>query len=706
MEVETPMNITISTHSERAFSGRAVGLAALTVMVISAVLYGFTAFRTITWWDSTEYSLAAVGLGVAHPPGSLLLTLLGWLVVQLPLGISKAFSLNLFAGLLAAATSGLVCLVTAHLFRRADITDEAILKGRMYLPALFGIATAGFSFAFSETLWLFAVKFTPYVLTALFTGLIVLMMVLWWKHSKDKKAVWWLLLAAVLFGLDFSVHRTNLLMLPGLFFVVLLRHPKTFLSGWFWLCVAGGFVAGLAVNLLLIPIAAADPFINVGDPATFSRYWDYVSLKLYGGGFLANVLQRKAPFWSYQVSDWIRVFGANFCNWHGRLGIIGVLPALLGITGFGLLWLRNWRLAASLTVLFLLASFGAIVYFNIPENFFRTMDRHYLPSLVIFAVWIAYGAGSIMAAATFRGAGFRPLVAALVVLAAPAEQIVSNCNRVDGSGNYFTYDYAVNVMSTLPPDAVIFTSGDTDTWPLLYLQGAEGVRTDVTLLNLSLMNTFWFMEQMISQDRDLPLSLDREELMQLRPRIGGDTILVIPVEGEPSEYGLADTVSLPDSLLITMQPSLQGKVVLNQDQLLVDIIRENGWRRPIYFSNRHQWLAPHLRMEGLAWRLVPLQSVENDEDILRKNLLREYSYRGYADSSLPMEFTTRNIAINLTVAFLMLASTEAEKGNYPACMEIRQRMLRLLPPERAQPPAQITAAIESVCLQGNQMDQE
>ncbi len=183
------------------------------VGLISLVVYWMTAFRTVTWWDNGEYALAAVTLGIAHPPGSLITTLLGWVVTLLPLGIPKIVSLNFFAGLLGALTVSLACLIAVQLVRKLENHHKE--NGSRSSIIIGGVA-GGLILAFGETPWLYAIKFTPYILTALFTSIILLSMLKWWNTSDTKSGYFWFAIVLLLFGLDFSVHRTNLLLLPAL----------------------------------------------------------------------------------------------------------------------------------------------------------------------------------------------------------------------------------------------------------------------------------------------------------------------------------------------------------------------------------------------------------------------------------------------------------------------------------------------------------
>src|SRR5919197_5303564 len=288
------------------------------VVGIAAMVFWRTAYPTITWWDSSEYSLAAGTLGVIAAPGSLLLTLLGWPLAHLSFGSSSAHLLNLFAGVLAAITAGLVYLLALRML-------PAPANG----PASLGAAFGALAFAFGDTLWEHAIKFTPYVLTVVFTGLILLSMLKWWEEAEQPDAWRWLALLGLLFGLDFSVHRTNALLLPGALVWILWRHPRTLRSSKVWLGGVSGLIVGLAVQLLIIPIAAftRSP-INFNDPSSWSRFWQYVSLESRGGGFLVQFFPRNAPFWSVQVADLVRVLGANFLNWSSSAGILGALPAV------------------------------------------------------------------------------------------------------------------------------------------------------------------------------------------------------------------------------------------------------------------------------------------------------------------------------------------------------------------------------------------
>src|SRR6185437_15706177 len=173
MEIRSYLSDTGATRGGRA-RYRAVAGA---VLVLSAAVFWRTAYPTITWWDSSSYSLGAATLGIESPPGSLLLTLLGWPVAHLPLAGSPAHRLNLVAGVLAAITAALVCVVALSLLRTSG--HSTVITAATAVGAGLGALTL----AFGATLWEHAIKFTPYVLTTVFTGLILWTLIHWWANA-------------------------------------------------------------------------------------------------------------------------------------------------------------------------------------------------------------------------------------------------------------------------------------------------------------------------------------------------------------------------------------------------------------------------------------------------------------------------------------------------------------------------------------------
>jgi hypothetical protein len=672
---------TVSSHSYRTF-----GIAS--VAAIAAIVFWLTAYPTITWWDSSQYSLAAATLGVTGPPGSLLLTLLGWPVTRLPFG-PPAYILNLLAGALAALVAVLAYLTAMRLSDMVGVAGETASQA-MHAAAAAGAAFGALTFAFSDTLWEHAIKFTPYVLTAVFTGLILWTMLRWWKEAEQPSAWRWLALLGVLFGLDFSVHRTNALLIPGVLAWILIRHPRALRDPQSWLAGAGGLAAGLSVQLLIIPIATTTgSVLNIGDASNLTRFWDYVSLQMMGGGFLVEFFPRKAPFWSAQVADLIRAMGANFFRWDGPLGPLGVLPALVGIGGLAHLWRRDRRLGTAFALVLLLHAGMTVLYFNIPANFFRPFDRHYLPICVTFGSAIAYGCGVLLAGVAQLAVRRRHLTAALaglVLLLAPISQLAKNWAAHDASHRYFARDFATNLLAGLPRDAILFTAGDNDTFPLWYLQTVEGVRTDVQVVNRSLANTFWYVDQILRRDASFPISLSREQRLALAPREWSDTTLIMPVEGSAGQLGIADEPPLPENITLVATRPERG-FVLPADLLTLDMLRTNRWRRPLCFAITVSeaglgWFEPYARLDGLFWRIVPIENPTMDRETLSTNLLVTYTYQGYADGTVRLDTVSRNMGQLYHAPFMALIEEERRRGSDASCRAAAAKYLEAMPPAR------------------------
>jgi len=518
--------------------------------LISFAVFALTAYPAINWWESSVYSLAAPTLGVTPPPGSLLLTLIGWLVTRLPIGLAVAHALNLLAAALAATTVALGLVIALRLLRRPGAADAAPDRAPAALTA--GAAAGALTFAFSATLWQYATQITPYVLTSAFTGLILWTMLRWWDSAADEQAWRWLLLLGLLFGLDYSVHRTNALLLPGALAWVLVRRPHALRSARSWLAGAGGLLAGAAVQLLVIPMAAAHPGLNIGDPSTWSRFYAYESLAQFGGApFLVQFYPRHAALWSVQAMDFLRVFKASFLWLRGPWGILGILSALLAVAGWLGLWRRERRLAVAFGVLLVVHAVMTVAYFNIPAHFFRTFDRHYLPVFVTWAVLVCCGAGVVADRLRWATVQGRPRVVRwtpLVILVAPLSQLGANLRAEDAAHRPFAEDYASNLLDGLPPRAILFTWGDPDTFTPMYVQAVTHVRPDVQIVNLSLTNTPWYLDELVRGDPAFPLPRGWAPPWGARPWT--DTTVVTPVAGSAAQLGLPDSIVPPRSIAV------------------------------------------------------------------------------------------------------------------------------------------------------------
>jgi len=687
--------------SEMTSQTKRIAFFSFIIMAIVIFVYYLTAYRTITWWNNAELATAAVTLGVAYGPGCLLAVLGGWIVAKLAVCGSTAFALNLFAAMVAAVTVWVVFVMVASTIRRTDSPLKPLVGGGKMTANCFGAACGALTLAFSETFWQYAVKLMPYIFTVFLTALIVWALIKWWEHAGEDSGFLWLFAAALLFGLDLSVHRTNFLLAPAIIIWMLIRRPRVILMPKTWLYGIAGLALGLAVHMIQIPMAAADPYINGGDPGSLGRFWNYVSLQQLGDSWL-RIFPRNAPFWDVQVNDYLRAFSVNFFHLNGPVPGAGLLPGLFGVVGLIAMWRKNVRLTAALFILFLFASAGAVIYFNIPANFFRSMFRHYMPSFLVFSIWIAYGLAVF--AVWSRGRFVRRrwlslIVAGIVIIGIPAHQLARNYEQVDGSNRLFVYDYASNYLNSLDDDAILITFGDNDTFPLWYLQAAKRMRPDVAILNINLLNTPDYLHHIRAIYADLPIAMTADEIDSLRVREWQDSVVTVPVEISPARFGPADTTIVTRAVEMTVTPSIQDRYLLVQDQVLLHMIERNRWRRPVYFSvggsgRIPAWIQEHLRFEGLVWKMLPIKNPGIDRDIMRENLLDTYTYRGFADTGVIIDETTRMTGMNYISAFFQLAVSYLEAGDTVRLKETVDTMYRMIPPDRLQPlPPQMEQAL-------------
>ncbi len=685
------------------------GISATTVLIMSAItgaaavaVYWLTSYPNIAWWSTAGLATAANCLGVLSAPGALIPTILGWIVIKLPIGLSAIRSLNFFAGLIGAVQVVLVGHVAMYLLSGEKLGSSRLRRGSG--PVVFGaIMLTCLGFAWGDTLWRYATMYTEYVFTPLMTVLIVWSMLRWWEDADEPGADRWLFASTLLFGLDVSVHRTNLLLLPGILVWLALRRPKVFASIRSWVAGWAGLALGLAFHLLIIPMAGLGPYMNMTNPSNLSRFWDYVSLKQSGGGFLINLYPRNGNWWDDQVMDWVRGFAANFAGGDTWLLAAGWLALALGLLGLIMLFLRRPKLGAGMLVLFLLSSAGAILYFNVPADYFRSMWRHYLPSMILFAIFMAYGAGSLMAWVTRLKRPFSDtlgIVLVVLIMILPVQQFARNYRSHDNSQNYIAIDWARNLLMYLPPKAILFTQGDNDTFPLWYLQQVQDERRDVTVLNLSLLNTGWYVDQMKTYDPSLPITLTSDSLEQIIR--WSDSSIVIPAGDAALRYPELAADTIPDSIVLHVAPTIAGKFLMNQDRVLLDILQHNEWYRPIFFSGSTSlgnmaYLQPHVRMDGLVQQFLPVDNPPEDRALMTKNLMENYSYRSFNDPAVPLSRTDLTMGPSYYRAFLTLVYADYQAADTSGAAAVCARMKEVLPVERLHPPENLERAIEAYC---------
>jgi len=413
-----------------------------------------------------------------------------------------------------------------------------------------------------------------------------------------------------------------------------------------------------------------------------------------------------------------------------------LLPLLLGLAGF--LWhfnrdVRNWWIVL---LLFIMTGIAIVIYLNQYPNQPRERDYAYAASFYAFTIWIGLGALALFELLR-KAAGEAPaaVIASVVTFAAvPALMGAENWDDHDRSGRYLARDVAFNYLNTCKPQAIIFTGGDNDTFPLWYAQEVEGIRTDVRVCNLMLLNTDWYIDQMKMKaytSEPLPISLPKKlyydgvnNQVAVYERVSepasakevmkfissGSDVSKLSMYGEDIYYIPTRTVRIPvdaakviangtvspedaDKIVPYIDINLKGSWIMKSQLMVLDIIANNDWERPIYFvSGMHDdamGLEEYLQLEGIAYRLVPVKGVNRgwleygriDTDILYDNLMNRFVWGGAADPDVYIDYYhTRTLTvIRSRFNYARLAGELVAEGDTARALAVLDRCLETFP---------------------------
>lgn len=363
----------------------------------------------------------------------------------------------------------------------------------------------------------------------------------------------------------------------------------------------------------------------------------------------------------------------DFIKNHPARNHFFYLPLLLGL--LGLAWQSNKKGNDAIIVglLFFFTGLAIIIYLNQYPNQPRERDYSFAGSFQTFAIWIGLGVIALYQLLEKFLKGNAAYVATAIGIVTGIIMGVEGWDDHNRSNRYVAPDSAYNLLNSLEKNAVLFTNGDNDTFPLWYLQEVEGVRTDVRVLCLSYVNTDWYIDQMFSQMNTspaLPLSLARKDYVGQRNQsrqFGQKTTLpqALPANAQALvDQGIisaedAQYVQSPMRWDVRTRGPASNKYLELKDILLLDLLKnvaENNWTRPVYFANTvapnsYIGLDRHLRQEGLAYRVLPVvkERIADQYDSFSGNIDQERMYNHlvndfrYRNLDLPNQYYDENI---------------------------------------------------------------
>ncbi len=651
---------------------------AAAVAVVVFAIYYVTLAPTTAFWDTSEYIAAAAVLGIPHPPGNPLFTLMAHVFGLLPIAGSYAVRINLFAAVTSAASAGLWFLVAERWLREI----VPMRWGRLAAAAAGTIVAAT-----SWTVWnQSTVNEKVYTVSLLSMALVTWLAVHWGDDEPGPHRNRWLVLIVYIVALSSTNHMMGVLATPAvavyvlwtdwraatepwvvlMTFVLALaitgqwttvvgnppttwgplvwgtpvvigyalwRAPADFRRPLLWVGL-GAVIVGVSLNYLYLPIRAGQyPPINEGEPTSWSSLLSLLNREQYAK---PSVFLRQADFGA-QLANYWQYFTWQFARDWGKVArIAAVVFAALGVGGLLNLVRRDRRAGLAAAAMFGTLTLALIFYLNFKYGYsmypergellreVRERDYFFVGSFAYFGVLVALGFGTVLRmvadAMEHRVPTPRRWVLGTPVLLLGVVPLLGNRLTASRANETLARDVAYDLLQSVEPYGILVTAGDNDTFPLWYAQEVEGIRRDVTLANLSLMNTEWHLRQL--RRRSAPAFDPARSIAMWQGREWPRPEEPVLSMTEQELDGLPLIVAVPRGNVIRLD-SLQLQIgedyFEKRDLAMVALIRDNLGRRGIYFSwstagypDQTLGLTPYLITQGLVRKLMPRRVAQTD----------------------------------------------------------------------------------------------
>jgi tetratricopeptide (TPR) repeat protein len=640
-------------------------VVAAAVFLFTLSIYTITLNSSVPFWDAGEFIATSYVLGIPHPPGTPLYVLIGRIFSMVPFG-TPVFMVNWLSAFASALAMLFTFLLTVAYMRRCQErtrtgADEIIAWTAGVCAALFA--------AFSNTFWESAVEAEVYALSSWMQVFILWLGLKWWEGLDRGEGDNRLLVAMYLCFLTVGIHLGTFLVLPALVLLVLMVNWRTLITPRNMAWVAVLAVVGLSVHLYLYIRAKANPPINEGDPETWESLRALLMREQYGS---RPIFPRQAS-WSFQFGMYSRYFAEQFVL-SARLGPLAWgLPLAFGLFGAVSHFVRNRKTWVIQAVTFLIMSLGLLVYLNFTDHEVRERDYFYTSSFHFFAIWIGMGLAFLVEWARESIPAMRQRAvlvgACAVVVLISLLPMFHHWFKHDHRGLYVARDYSYNMLKPLEPNAFVFTNGDNDTFPLWYVQEVEGVRKDVRVINLSLLNTDWYVKQLRDEEPRVPMNVTDADLERIR------------------DYGYFEDLE-------------NRRLVMVSDWMVQNILEANREaKRPAYLAvtvPNHHGLDDRMVLEALVYRILDEPPVVTDEIVrtrnnymdvpmVKKRLYEDFVYESLFDEDgnfLEKPYKNENarrLSQNYAAAHIQLAYHYRRLGDYQSARAEFERVLRMFP---------------------------
>src|SRR2546428_2356693 len=656
---------------------------AAAVVLGTLLLYVATLAPTTQFWDTSEYIAAAYVLGIPHPPGNPLFTLLAHVWGLIPWAHGYAMRISFFAAMTSAIAAGCWFLVGERWMRSIV---PALWPRR--LAALAGAVVAATGF----TVWnQSVVNEKVYTLSVLSIALILWLIVRWDDQPAGEEHDHNLLLIVYLLALTSTNHMMGVLVGPVV--LVLLYPPlmprragtdagrRIEWSQWlvvltvFGVIVSTGLESGTPLKIALtlyagalifavyqgnwrfalvtlgvaavglsvyvyLPIRAAHfPAINEGEQTTRAALW---AVPTGPQSAKPPITQRQADLFA-QIGLWVQYFGWQWARaWGTRLQAgSAVIFGGLGVPGAYRQWKADRRQAIAMLALMATFTLLLIFYLNFKYGYSQYAERGALPrevrerdyfficSFALWGIWVGMGLATLMEWVQDAFVARTPQVERRWLLATPVLALaliplLGNHLSASRAKETLARDFAYDLLQSVEPYGILVTAGDNDTFPLWYAQEVEGIRPDVTVINLSLANTDWYLRQM--QRRPLadfdpskaPVFYRNRQWPKPTGRVLSWTDDELATLQQYYVIDHAQTVN-PGGGQVQLDPRRLGHEYLERaDVVGLQAMQDNLGKRPVYFSRTvglyadQFGLTGYLEGQGFARKLWPQPITPSD----------------------------------------------------------------------------------------------
>ncbi len=415
-----------------------------------------------------------------------------------------------------------------------------------------------------------------------------------------------------------------------------------------------------------------------------------------------------------------------------------MLPLLLGLAGLFYQRKKHRKDFLTVMVLFIMTGLAIVVYLNQSPLQPRERDYAYAGSFYAFAIWIGLGVLALyeLLKKYIPAASGAVLASMISLVAVPTVMAKENWNDHDRSGRYVARDFAYNYLNSCDKDAILFTNGDNDTFPLWYAQEVEGIRTDVRVMNLSYLGADWYIQQMqrktyesdpvpfsLTPDqyrtgtRDIVYVVDKikgfADLKQVIDFVGSDNpqtkqlpeytsekIDFIPtrhfvVKVDSLEVVKNGTVSPKDASKVRSQMTFElepSRSYLTKNHLMIlDLLANNHWKRPIYYAitvseDNYLNLDRYFQMEGLAYRIVPFASTGDmfgrggiNSAVMYDNMVNKFKWGGVNNPKVYLDENTLRMLGNFRSTFARLAIQLINENKKDSARIALNRCMEVIP---------------------------